>query len=165
MNKSDAPRPGVATLLAGQFLPIWEVTGRAEVTLLGKNYALNGRVVTPLPGVSDWSRGPYRPSSTGVSVVTWTILAVINRCSRPYPLLGSLTPGGCQIGLMDHTGCRQLNRVLTHNKNAVKSASTLRNGREESSNAGASTMYNLVEGVQEMWKHGGALYELNPGDP
>jgi CRP-like cAMP-binding protein len=26
----------------------------------------------------------------------------------------ALTPGGCQIGDMEHTGCHQLNRVLAH---------------------------------------------------
>ena len=28
---------------------------------------------------------------------------------------------GCQIGFMDYTGCRRLNRVLTHNNDVVKS--------------------------------------------
>jgi hypothetical protein len=31
-----------------------------------------------------------------------------------------VTPG-CQIGYMEHTGCHQLNRVLTHNNNVVTS--------------------------------------------
>jgi hypothetical protein len=29
----------------------------------------------------------------------------------------ALTPGGCQLGYMEHTGCHQSNRVLTHNNN------------------------------------------------
>jgi hypothetical protein len=44
-------------------------------------------------GVSDWLHGPYWVSSTGVTLVTWTI--------RPTRVV---TPGGCQIGYVDHTG-------------------------------------------------------------
>ena len=29
--------------MAGQFLPIWEVTGRADVTLMGATHSLGGK--------------------------------------------------------------------------------------------------------------------------
>jgi hypothetical protein len=39
-----------------------------------------------------------------------------------FPVVGSALPGGVRLVTWTHTGCHQLNRVLTHNNNVVKSA-------------------------------------------
>jgi hypothetical protein len=44
-------------------------------------------------------------------LVTWTMPAVIKVVSLTIRPTRVVTPGGCQIGCMDHTGCHQLDCV------------------------------------------------------
>jgi hypothetical protein len=136
--------------------------------------------------VSGWSRGPYQLSLPGVRLVTWTILGYHSRVSDwsrgPSRLSSSgcvlaVTPG-CQIGYTDRTGCRQLNRVLTHNNNDVKSGiqPTLLDGRRvpsSSRRSGWSTRRGASFSTSRMptstpsrsgKEEGGKIFKTQPND-
>jgi hypothetical protein len=62
--------------------------------------AAAGKVDRALPGV--------RLVTWTIPAVTWTILAVIDWCLRPYALLGLSLPLPGGVGLVTWTGCHQL---------------------------------------------------------
>jgi hypothetical protein len=85
---------------------------------------LSGSFPRPAASTACWASSGSTPPRTATSVglplhlpggvrcVTWTIPAVINRCFWLSSGV-ALTPGGCQMCYMGHTGCHQLNAILT----------------------------------------------------
>jgi hypothetical protein len=55
----------------------------------------------------------YPPAATNVALSKLVGFGTMVGLSLPGGVGFVTWPGGCQIGYMEHTGCHQLNRVLT----------------------------------------------------